>query len=324
MYAEGEGVVKSYQFAAKWLKAAAIQNYMFAQHTLGFMHEVGKGVPKDTREALFWYQKAAEQGDRDAHYALFRLYKVGAGHQGRNLELSIQHLTQSAYQGNVQAQYELAQYYERGDYVVRNFEQAVKWYRLAANNGNPQAQYFLGLLYKVGAYFGKNERLAAEWFEKAALQNDVESQIGLAEILFKNENADQAEKGIYWLTMAAETGDAEAEYLLSKQLIHLSKKKKTKSGHKLTELARVWLEKSARHGKAAAQYELALLQLSEQGNNTGSDSEELLQLAAKQGHRKAQLKLVELYQLKEQKNRMSALEWRKTVCQETALITCNQ
>ena len=82
------------------------------------------------------------------------------------------------------------------------------------------------------------------------------------------------------------------------------------------------LKNKSRDGNSTAQYELALVIL--EGNAIEKDNkfEEWLKLAAEQGHRLAQLKLVELYENREHQNRLNARQWSKAICQETDVISC--
>ena len=53
-------------------------------------------------------------------------------------------LTQTAEQGNADAQYRLGERYDNGSGVGQDDVAAVKWYRLAADQGHPRAQSNLG------------------------------------------------------------------------------------------------------------------------------------------------------------------------------------
>ena len=84
-----------------------------AQRLLGVMYRQGQGVTKDGERALYWTQQAVAQG-------------------------------------NVAAQFNLANMYEAGDIVAKNFALAAKYYYAAASAGIPLAQYRLGAFYLEG------------------------------------------------------------------------------------------------------------------------------------------------------------------------------
>lgn len=81
MYANGLGVPRDADKAARWFHAAAKAGDARAQYNLGNMYAQGQGVPMNLSRAAHWYAKAAEQGLADAQYNLGRLYYMGAGVQ---------------------------------------------------------------------------------------------------------------------------------------------------------------------------------------------------------------------------------------------------
>src|ERR1044071_6271403 len=61
-YANGEGVVQSYEAAAKWYLKAAEQNHALAEFNLGVMHAGGHGVAQDDPASQRWFTKSAGHG----------------------------------------------------------------------------------------------------------------------------------------------------------------------------------------------------------------------------------------------------------------------
>lgn len=61
MFANGHGVPKDSQMAAKWCTKAAEQGRAEAQFALGMMFARGKGLPKDDSLAYFWVLLASSQ-----------------------------------------------------------------------------------------------------------------------------------------------------------------------------------------------------------------------------------------------------------------------
>lgn len=70
MYAEGRGVEKNPDEAAKWLRKSAEKGVQDAQFRLGGMYERGEGVPKDLEYAYGWYRVAAHIGNPKAAAAM--------------------------------------------------------------------------------------------------------------------------------------------------------------------------------------------------------------------------------------------------------------
>src|ERR1043165_5208014 len=66
-----------------------------------------------------------------------------------------------AENGDIDAQYNLAQYYEE-----KNLEKAFYWYQKTAENGNNNAQNNLGFSYQNGEETEKNLEKAFYWYQK--------------------------------------------------------------------------------------------------------------------------------------------------------------
>jgi TPR repeat protein len=63
MYADGRGVEKSAQEAAKWFRKAAEKGVKEAQFHLGGLYERGEGVPQDYEYAYAWFTVAEKLGN---------------------------------------------------------------------------------------------------------------------------------------------------------------------------------------------------------------------------------------------------------------------
>lgn len=66
MYADGRGVDKSPEEAAKWYRKAAEKGVQEAQFRLAEQYELGNGVPRDLEYAFGWYGVAAHLGNARA------------------------------------------------------------------------------------------------------------------------------------------------------------------------------------------------------------------------------------------------------------------
>lgn len=85
-------------------------------------------------------------------------------------------LQQQAQRGEVQAQYQLAVRYLRGDGVEKNEAQAVTWLEKSAAQHNADAQYVLGSLYAHGNGVTEDKNKAIEFYDKAREQNHPGAQ----------------------------------------------------------------------------------------------------------------------------------------------------
>ncbi len=89
----------------------------------------------------------------------------------------LQQLRQRAANGDVQAQFELAEHYYHSSLATRNYTEAIKWYRAAAGQGYAEAQYQMGYLHQHGPEIvSKDDKLAFDWYLKAARQGHVSAQ----------------------------------------------------------------------------------------------------------------------------------------------------
>lgn len=78
-YAEGDGVIKNDNEAAKWFERAAKQGQIEAQYRYGLALLEGRGVVQDYKAAFEWVQKTAQRGYAPAQYSLGELYRYGTG-----------------------------------------------------------------------------------------------------------------------------------------------------------------------------------------------------------------------------------------------------
>lgn len=122
---------------------------------------------------------------------------------------SVQALRQDAVAGVAQAQYLLAQMYDKGEITCKgqgegeneagdlsqalNLVQAFEWYLKAGNQGHVLAQRSLGNMYKLGHGVPEDYTKAQEWFTKASDRGDEHSLMTLA---FMKKNGQGGPKDI--------------------------------------------------------------------------------------------------------------------------------
>ncbi len=130
-YFYGYGVEQNYIEAAKWWESSANAGIADSQYNLGLMYYRGIGITKDKNKAKLLIEKAAKQDHDKAQHRLAMLYAL----DDEDFLTSLTWLNKSAKQNNVEAQYNLGVYYERGYGVPKNLDKAKEWYQLAANQG---------------------------------------------------------------------------------------------------------------------------------------------------------------------------------------------
>jgi len=80
-------------------------------------------------------------------------------------------IQQQAYLGNADAQYKLADIFQKGKDVAKNTAHAFYWYQRAAKQGNLLAQYNVWYAYLTGEGVKSDAKLANKWFTRASLKN---------------------------------------------------------------------------------------------------------------------------------------------------------
>jgi hypothetical protein len=73
-----------------------------------------------------------------------------------SLELAIEACRTAAEEGDLQAQFEIGEFYYQGERVERDIEKALEWFEQASIQGHPGAQYQLGLMHFQGEGVTRN------------------------------------------------------------------------------------------------------------------------------------------------------------------------
>jgi TPR repeat protein len=204
LYEQGLGVPANPKLAFDWRLKAANRGIVEAQLKVGKMYQEGAGVAKNIDQAIYWFHRAATEGNGEAQYLLGRLYHYGAdvevdraaarswfekaALQGYEAAIHILNLIESigyqldegwhnrqpglktlAEDGDLEAEYQLAQRYERGIGGFRkDAATALDWYRRAAAGGHLMAMRALAQIYSEGLDgVERSPTAAAEWATRA-------------------------------------------------------------------------------------------------------------------------------------------------------------
>ncbi len=81
-----------------------------------------------------------------------------------------------ANDGDVDAQFYMANLYDIGEDVEQSYEKAAQWYLKAAKQGDRDSQFAMGTLYHDGDGVDQNYALAYAWYAAAIAQTDNEAQ----------------------------------------------------------------------------------------------------------------------------------------------------
>lgn len=186
--------------AYAWMQKAAGQNVAPAEDAFGWMEQNGFGGPVNLRDALQNYKLAAAQGDIQAEYQLAEIYSGGAT---ENLAMAVHYYRIVARKGRADAEFALAMAYRRGLGTLQDRAKSDYWLHLADAAQYPPAVKF-------------ETKLLLEPLAARARQGDVRSEfaLGLADYqgLYEGQHVTQTSRGAaYWFGRAAAQGYAVAQ-----------------------------------------------------------------------------------------------------------------
>lgn len=196
--------------AIEYLKRIA-NNNTEAKAFLGHFYEEGIGVNKDLKYAFKCYREAAKLGEESAVNALVKRFCFDSNTGVSNDEL-LECFEFMAKQGDADAQYECAVFYEKH---INNIDKAFYYYYLAVSNGNNKAldaliRYYLFELDEVPW-----DNNVLEIFEKAAGNGNIRAQLALAKAYYFGQTGSVDYGAAYkWFETAADKNNGEAQYYL--------------------------------------------------------------------------------------------------------------
>ena len=131
---------------------------VFGQMTQELLEAVSEKILTDYVE---WLDKEMKLSPEQAYNKAMRLKQEG------NLKEAYTLLSESAKEGHVDSQVQLAIWYYRGTYVVRDQKRAFEWFLKAAEQGDPNAEDWVGSMYGNGEGVEKNHEQAFAWYKKS-------------------------------------------------------------------------------------------------------------------------------------------------------------
>lgn len=143
-----------------------------AQYEVGLSYETGRGVPRDMAEAARWFRQSALQGNVEAQYHLAQLVAQGAKGLKQDLPTAFKLYQDAAAKGHPGAMNALGQAFQQGKGAEADLAKAAEWYRKAADLKLADAQNNLGMLYLQGKGVGRDLNEAFRLFEASARQKD--------------------------------------------------------------------------------------------------------------------------------------------------------
>ncbi len=136
-------------------------------------------------------------------YAHADMARAQAFVKEKNFEAAFKEFIASAKEGNMYAQYIVAQMYANGEGVERDMRESAFWYGMAADLGHLKSQNNLANMYMDGFGIQQNFDEAARWFQRAANNGNTLSMASLAELYQHGYGVEQDHKKAVRLYEAA-------------------------------------------------------------------------------------------------------------------------
>lgn len=314
LYCEGKGVVQSQQMAAAWLDTA--------QRGMPGPAAAGTGAPAQAADLLFqqilrrleangdaasrrllapmevqpWLQRAATQGFLPAQLFLAA--------RAVDRQEALRWYLVAANQGSLAAQLALKELFD--------FRFILQWTRDAAGQGHLASQIELAEKHRFGDGVERDLAEAEKWYRRAAEQ-DLETQVALADMYFHGKGRLRGEQGCPEVDGPAEAAacpwprDEEKATALYRRAAERGHRRaqltmarlceRTAGADKGFERAAKWYRLAAEQGDLGAQLRLA--KAYERGVEIERKPEQVLKWylkAAEQGDREAQIQVAQMYE----------------------------
>lgn len=214
MWLYGYGELKNNQQAIRYFKNAAQSGSIPAMLLMG---RLALNIDNNPKDALQWFKKAADANNLYAQMYCIAAYKVGLG-TDKNADSAEHYTIAAAKNGNVLAQYTLAQYFINSKHEA-NKRVGLAWLEKAANKQYPAALFMLGQLYATGNIVKKDEARAATLIDAALQKGYPDALMGKAAIAVSQGDYTAA-KDLY--TKAIDAGNKGA--LLAMAILYYDKK----------------------------------------------------------------------------------------------------
>ena len=297
MCEQGIGTEQDPEAAAGWYAGAyegfkALENRQLDDklvYRLGYMEYKGIGTEQDIPEAIRHFERAAKLNNPSAAYILAKILAEGElteKNTSRAVEL-LESLKEDDFYAPLAA-YQLAKLYLEEPEML-DVEKGISNLELATQQGNPYAAYKLATILAKGELATKDVSRAVELLEGVKGDEVLGAQAAyqLAKIYLQEPGAQDIEKGISNLELAAQQGNPYASYKLA--TIMAKGELVTKDVSRAVEL----LEGAKGDEVLGAQvaYQLAKIYLQEPAVQDIKKGISNLELAAQQGNPYASYKL---------------------------------
>jgi TPR repeat protein len=165
-------------------------------------------------QAKAWFEKAVEQDEVDAEYNLAVMYARGEATPENHPEMAkaAPLFRKAALQGHPESQYILALAYHEASGVERDEEECKKWMLASAEQGYSKAEFSIAARY----YKASDYKNAFTWFMRAAGQKHSRAELNVGSMYYVGEGTTKdLQQALYWFQRAAEHGEISALRIIS-------------------------------------------------------------------------------------------------------------
>ncbi|MCA0406567.1 MAG: hypothetical protein LCH39_10500 [Proteobacteria bacterium] len=156
------------------LRDAAVSGDVASIFEIGSRLADGRGVARDPQAAARWFEQSAATGHAPSQYRLGSLYREGRG-ISKDANLAFQWFDRAAAQGHVLAMHNAAVLLAEGVHGTPDYSGAALWFKRAAEYGIKDSQFNIGILYARGLGVQQDLGESYRWFSIAANQGDVDA-----------------------------------------------------------------------------------------------------------------------------------------------------
>lgn len=206
------GILFDYEEGMKWLAKGAFYEYWKALYDLGLAYAGDYPGYLDDEKAKVCFRKASQFNDKNSEYELAQILYTELGHEGEALKL----MEKSSDHGNEDAAMFLAEHYGN-DARPHDFHKSFHWYETAARMGCAEAVACLAWFYEKGRVVPQNLKKAADLLKDSYTMGNKEALFSLG--LFYLDHG-QEENAVPWLEASTANQNERAAYLLGMMYLH--------------------------------------------------------------------------------------------------------
>lgn len=218
LYYNGKETLLDYKKAFQWFLKSAEQGYIKSYYYLGLLYAKGKGIKRNHKKAIYYFKICVkESNDLDALYELAMLEMQSTKkREFTENHVAITYLKSAARQGNIRAQYELADLYYQGKAFKKDYTKAFYWLEKAANqNMNfKNIRFIMAKMHIMGLGIDQDIETGLKYYRELAIIGDGKAQLALAKFYNqKGHKYTNREKAAYWMRKSYNSGNKYAKRL---------------------------------------------------------------------------------------------------------------